>query len=292
MIREYNQSDIDAIISLLHAHNELSPQEEQEKRKELEGDCTVLVYEENEAVKGICSLHFSESPVWGKYAKVIMSLQDHTNFSKLANALWDRVDILVEEKNTDLIMTHYNEKQQQWDTFFEQKRFELWFGIHGMIYKGGKHEETRLNYRNYEEADFELYHTNLGKCFYEMRKTHDIRPYDVFQNSSSERVEEFKKEALDMRDSLFLFYDGQDFVGSSIIKQEDIDDVFVVPEHQGKGYGRKIMEATLNLALQRGFDKITLGVVAWNQKAIQLYESLGFERYQSFVYRRLIRNSK
>lgn len=41
------------------------------------------------------------------------------------------------------------------------------------------------------------------------------------------------------------------------LKQEELEnnnEVTVVPEYQGKGYGIKIMEGTFNLALLRNFD--------------------------------------
>lgn len=95
-----------------------------------------------------------------------------------------------------------------------------------------------------------------------MRKANDIRPFDVFKGSSPEKIENLKKETLEIKESIYLFYDGENLVGSSIIKQEEIDDLFVAPEYQGKGYRRKIMEATLDLVLERNFDRITLGVVA------------------------------
>ena len=288
MIREYNKNDIDAIIRLFDLHNELSEVEEREKRKELEDGEKVLVYEDNAEIKGMCSFRFWKNSEWGSGAEIIMSIKEDTKFEDIANSLWEAAQAPLREKEVVFIHTHYNEKYNQWEKFYSEKQFEQWFGIYGMVYKGGRYEETKLTFRNYEESDFDKYYTYLGECFSLMRKANDIRPFDVFKGSSPEKIENLKKETLEVKDSIYLFYDGENLVGSSIIKQEEIDDLFVAPEYQGKGYGRKIMEATLNLALERNFDRITLGVVAWNKVAFNLYKSLGFETYQSFEHRRLI----
>lgn len=290
MVREYNKNDIDAIIELFDLHNELSEAEEKEKRKELEDGGKVLVYEDKGEVKGICSYMFWKNSELGSCAEIIMSVKDDSKLNEIADSLWESVQAPLKEKEVVVLMAHYNKKHNRWREFYSEKEFEQWFGIHGMIYKGGKYEETKLSFRNYEENDFDEYYTYLGQCFSPMRKANDIRPFDIFQGSSAEKIEKLKKEALEVKDTIYMFYDGENLVGSSIIKQEEIDDVFVISKYQGKGYGRKIMQATLNLALQRNFDKITLGAVAWNKVAINLYESLGFEIYQSFEHRRLILN--
>lgn len=287
MVREYNKNDIDAIIRFLNLHNELSEFEEGKKRKELENGGKVLVYEDSGELKGICSMEFWDNSELGSCAEIIMSVEEGSNFTEAANSLWDSTQYILKEKDVVFINTNYNEMQKQWREFYDEKQFGKWFGIHGMIYKGGRYKKTRLSIRNYEEDDFERYYTYLGRCFSPMREANDIRPYDVYKGSSPERLEKRKKEMLEDKDSIYLFYDGENLVGSTIIKNEEIDDVFVVPEYQGLGYGRKIMEATLNMALERNFDKITLGAVAWNKAAINLYKSLGFEIYQSFEHRRL-----
>lgn len=290
MVREYNQNDIDAIVGLFNLHNELSEVEEKEKRKELEDGGKVLVYEDNGEVKGLCSTTFWINSEIGSCAEIVMSIREDSKFIDAANSLWKSVQPFLEEKEVVFLMTHYNEKHDNWREFYSEKQFEQWFGIHGMIYKGGKCEETNLSFRNYQESDFYEYYTYLGQCFSPMRKANDIRPFDVFKGSSAEKIEARKKEAMKIKDSIYMFFDGENLVGSTIIKQEEIDDVFVIPEYQGRGYGRKIMCETFNLALQRNFDKITLGAVAWNKVAINLYKSLGFEIYQSFEHRRLILN--
>lgn len=288
MVREYNKNDIDAIIRLFDVHNELSDFEQKEKRKELEDGAKVLVYEDNDDIKGICSYSYYKNSQIGNCASIIMSINENYKFKEVADSLWKSVQTLLKEKGVVYISTFYNEKYNQWNDFYSEKQFEKWFVTHDMIYKGDKCKETKLTFRNYEDKDFDIYYANLCDCFYQLRKENDIKPYNIYTGLSSERYEKVKKEMEELKDYIYLFYDGEKFVGSSMIKDGEIDDLYVVPELQGNSYGRKIMEASLNLAIQRNFDKITLGVVDWNKLAINLYKNLGFEIYQSLEYRRLI----
>ena len=51
----------------------------------------------------------------------------------------------------------------------------------------------------------------------------------------------------------------------------------VDPEFEGRGAGRALMEALMDLARQRGGRRMTLRVFAPNERARRLYERLGFE---------------
>jgi RimJ/RimL family protein N-acetyltransferase len=50
----------------------------------------------------------------------------------------------------------------------------------------------------------------------------------------------------------------------------------VIQSHRGRGLGRRLAEATLQRARERGFEKIELGVFSSNAVAIALYQKLGF----------------
>jgi ribosomal protein S18 acetylase RimI-like enzyme len=54
-------------------------------------------------------------------------------------------------------------------------------------------------------------------------------------------------------------------------------DVHVSPEHQGGGYGRAIMEAGAAAARRLGAVSVALNVHGGNDRAYNLYKSLGYE---------------
>ncbi|MER3414195.1 MAG: ribosomal-protein-alanine N-acetyltransferase [Armatimonadota bacterium] len=61
-----------------------------------------------------------------------------------------------------------------------------------------------------------------------------------------------------------------------VIDEAHITTVAVEPDRQGAGLGRKLMECLLDHARDQGMTCATLEVRARNQRAIALYENLGF----------------
>ncbi len=57
-----------------------------------------------------------------------------------------------------------------------------------------------------------------------------------------------------------------------------IDDVFVVPEHRGRGVGRALLAGAARHAIARGAPFVELTVREDNEPAIRLYRRVGFER--------------
>lgn len=69
------------------------------------------------------------------------------------------------------------------------------------------------------------------------------------------------------------------FVQFSTFKAKEfinIHDLFVMPELQGKGVGRRLIKTVLNKAIKNDFCKVTLEVQENNKPAKSLYESMGF----------------
>lgn len=58
-----------------------------------------------------------------------------------------------------------------------------------------------------------------------------------------------------------------------------IGNVSVLPEYRRRGIARKLVEACVEYARERGARQITLEVVDGNVPAVALYEALGFERF-------------
>jgi GNAT superfamily N-acetyltransferase len=54
-----------------------------------------------------------------------------------------------------------------------------------------------------------------------------------------------------------------------------LEDLFVKPEHRGRGYGRALLAHLARLALGRGCGRLEWAVLDWNAPAIAFYRSLG-----------------
>jgi ribosomal protein S18 acetylase RimI-like enzyme len=68
-----------------------------------------------------------------------------------------------------------------------------------------------------------------------------------------------------------------------------IEDVVVDAAYRGCGYGKKIVEHAIGFIRNSGVDSISLTTNSSRIVANQLYPSLGFEKYETNVYKMYVR---
>jgi GNAT superfamily N-acetyltransferase len=66
-----------------------------------------------------------------------------------------------------------------------------------------------------------------------------------------------------------------------------LEDLFVEPEHRGKGYGKELLLTLARLAVERGCGRLEWAVLNWNESAIQFYKKLGAEPMTEWTVYRL-----
>jgi GNAT superfamily N-acetyltransferase len=54
-----------------------------------------------------------------------------------------------------------------------------------------------------------------------------------------------------------------------------LEDLFVKPEHRGKGHGKSLLAAIARLVVERGWGRLEWSVLDWNAPSIEFYQSLG-----------------
>jgi len=59
--------------------------------------------------------------------------------------------------------------------------------------------------------------------------------------------------------------------------------VCVMPGYQGHGIGRLLMEHSIEALRQRNYERLSLTVTSVNQRAVELYEHLGFRALKKFA---------
>lgn len=69
-----------------------------------------------------------------------------------------------------------------------------------------------------------------------------------------------------------FFHNFSTFLGRAGIYLEDL---FVLPEYRGKGYGRALLNRLARLAVERGCGRLEWSCLDWNRPSIDLYLSLG-----------------
>jgi len=54
-----------------------------------------------------------------------------------------------------------------------------------------------------------------------------------------------------------------------------LEDLFVEPEHRGKGIGKALLARLAKIAVERGYGRLEWAVLDWNTPSIEFYRSLG-----------------
>jgi GNAT superfamily N-acetyltransferase len=66
-----------------------------------------------------------------------------------------------------------------------------------------------------------------------------------------------------------------------------LEDLFVRPEHRGKGHGKALLAKLAQLALERGCCRLEWAVLDWNKPSIDFYESLSAKPLSDWIIYRL-----
>jgi GNAT superfamily N-acetyltransferase len=69
-----------------------------------------------------------------------------------------------------------------------------------------------------------------------------------------------------------------------------LEDLFVRPEHRGKGYGRALLVELAKIARDRNCGRMEWAVLDWNEPAIQFYRKLGAKPMDEWTVFRLTRD--
>ncbi|RVW04986.1 GNAT family N-acetyltransferase [Rhodococcus spongiicola] len=70
-----------------------------------------------------------------------------------------------------------------------------------------------------------------------------------------------------------------------------LEDLFVAPEHRGRGYGTALLAALAEECATKGYTRLTWSVLDWNAPSISFYESLGAVAQDEWTAYRLSGNA-
>ncbi len=80
------------------------------------------------------------------------------------------------------------------------------------------------------------------------------------------------------------FHNFSSFVGKAGIYMEDI---FILPEHRGNGYGKGLLREIARIAAERGCGRLEWACLDWNRPSIDFYLSLGAQAMDEWTIYRL-----
>ena len=80
------------------------------------------------------------------------------------------------------------------------------------------------------------------------------------------------------------FYNFSTFLGKPGLY---IEDVFILPEYRGKGYGTQIFRHLANIALEEGCARMEWICLDWNAPSLQFYRNMGAVPMEEWTVQRL-----
>ena len=125
-----------------------------------------------------------------------------------------------------------------------------------------------------ELADYE-------KMLSEVVATEEILREWIFEKNRAEVI--FAMEDDKEIGFALFFHNFSTFLGRAGVYLEDL---YVIPEYRGKGYGKALLKHLAKIAVERGCGRLEWWCLDWNQPSIDFYRSLGAQPMDEWtVYR-------
>ena len=66
-----------------------------------------------------------------------------------------------------------------------------------------------------------------------------------------------------------------------------LEDLFVLEEYRGRGYGKKLLARLAAIAVEKNYGRLEWAVLDWNEPSIEFYKSLGARLMDEWIVNRL-----
>lgn len=277
MIRDILESDRQRVIDLYTEVYQATP-EEIETLQEAQ---TVLVFE-RESVLG-----FAHYNLWDDNCYLELGVDSKEDIEAIGKALWEELKVLLISKKIQNVVTFHVQEEPRWKALMDAIGFDYGYSVYRLVHEGDAPELGNLKVVPYTDAFFEQKSTLESDAFESVRRENGITPHNWYA-ASSEEAKQYVRNACEKNASfIHLYYDGDEMVGASQVKEAEVEVLFTVTTHQGKGYGREILRDVISKGKTQGDGRVFLNVIAQNEKAIQLYLSEAFVKVQAQDCRKL-----
>lgn len=152
--------------------------------------------------------------------------------------------------------------------------------------------ENKLSFRFAQEKDTAkiLYFikelASYEKMVDEVIATEALLKEWIFEKKKAEVVFIIKDDS-EIGFALF-FHNFSTFLGRSGIYLEDL---YVLPEYRGKGYGKALLRQLAKIAVERGCGRLEWWCLDWNKASIDFYLSIGAEAMEDWTVYRIAGNT-
>lgn len=146
-----------------------------------------------------------------------------------------------------------------------------------MLYRYATEEDVELIY------DFIMRLASYENLENEVVANVDLLKEWIFDNKKAEVIFALDENNEEVGFALF-FHTFSTFLGRAGIHLEDL---FVLPEYRGKGYGKFLIETLVKITKERKCGRLEWCCLDWNKPSIEFYESLGAKHLGEWMIYRL-----
>jgi len=152
-----------------------------------------------------------------------------------------------------------------------------------------KEDNKELTIRHAEKADVPVILNFIKELAEYERLSHevvakedDLEKYLFGEGKVAEVLLAYEEE-LPVGFALF-FHNFSTFLGKPGIYLEDL---FVLEDHRGKGYGTRLLASLASIAMERNCGRLEWAVLDWNEPSIEFYKSLGASLMNEWIVNRM-----
>ena len=120
------------------------------------------------------------------------------------------------------------------------------------------------------------------KCADEVVADEAVLRHSLFVERSAEVV--FAEENGTVVGFALFFHNFSTFVGK---KGMYLEDLFILPEKRGRGYGKALLKYVAGLALERNCGRMEWICLDWNESALSIYRTIGAAPLSDWTVQRL-----
>ncbi len=145
-----------------------------------------------------------------------------------------------------------------------------------------------LTVRLYRPEEFSIYVRVFDRAFLPLRSANDREPHNLW-SACPQWAKEWFETAAARGEMASIWVDGQ-MAACYRLDGDIIDSVAVVPEMQGRGLGRAVINQCIDQVWRKGHPRVYLYVAETNHRARRLYEQMGFQ--PELISRVMVNNHK
>lgn len=210
-----------------------------------------------------------------------------THFLNLnAEARWKRVEERNANKGETFVMHVDRQMFEYIESIFEPPQESE--GATIRLVKDGQHsQKINLNFKRMTETDFQRWLTRCKINYATDKARANLLSHEEATKLADNDFTRFLPDGLNTKDTLLFTLTNHEnenvgYLWLGLQKSEPrpkafVFDIFIEEKYRGGGYGRSAMLLAEEEAKKMGLSEIELHVFGFNNRAINLYKSLGYE---------------